>query len=318
MAGKRVIAVLAAVLLIAGAVVARRMLDDDESSTDRPSSARVACVIDLRSVCEQLDVGQVSITIEPYGTTLDAIGAGTGPDAWITFAPLDRLAAGPDGSATFGDSTALGSARLALAVRAERATPLAAACGGTVAWRCIGENAGRSWESLGGQTTWGSLTPGLDDPTTRATGLLTLGAATASYFGRTDFNAVDIDADDELLGWFSRLTRSVPDFVLDAGSALDPLATGRAVDLAGTSEAELVAIGAAQSSRFTVTYPEPMARADAVLVIAQDGDVPESLTAAATAAFDGAPGWTPTPADPGGVPSAGVLRTLLDLWTSIR
>lgn len=318
MAGKRLVAVLAAVLLIVGAVVLRRVMDDDDPSNGPDEPARVACSSDLRAVCEQLDVDGVAVAIEPWSTTVAAVAAGEGPDAWITLAPVHRLAAGPGGEVAFGEAVPLGSAPLAMAVRAERAETLASACDGATTWRCVGDNAGRPWEELGGQETWGNLAPGVDDPTSSATGLLTLGAAAASYFGRSDFNSVDIDADDEFLGWYTRLVRAIPSFVLDAESALDALATGRAIDLAGTSDAGLAELGAAPSSRFTVTYPEPMARADAVLVVAGDGDVPSALANDANTGFTETAGWQPTPDTPNGIPSAGALQTLLDLWDSIR
>lgn len=321
MAGKRVVAVLAAALLVTAALLVRRALDDGPDgggATDGGSTARVVCITDLEAVCDALDVRGVTTAVEPYTATLDAFAAGNGPDAWVTVAPLDRLAVGPDGEAVLGDPLPLASTQLALAVRAERTEALTSACGGAISWRCIGEHAGQPWAALGGQSTWGSLAPGHDDPATRASGLLTLGIAAASYFGRSDFNSVDMDADDEFLGWFSRLVRAVPAFVLSAGSALDPLATGRAVDLAGTTDADLATLGGAQSSRFGVTYPEPMGRADAVLVIAADADVPTTLPDAALASARTAPGWTPPTDGPSGLPSAGVLRTLLDLWTSIR
>jgi len=192
------------------------------------------------------------------------------------------------------------------------------ACGGAVTWNCIGENAGQPWSSLGGDATWGDLAPGHDNPTERGAGLLTMGNAAASYFGSTTFNAVDIDADTGFVGWFSRLERAVPAFVFAADSALDTLATGRAVDLVGSTDAELTSLGAAPPDRFTVAYPEPVARADAVLVNSTAGGAPIRLAEELRQALLATPGWIATPGDPNGLPSAGVLRTLLDLWESLR
>ncbi|MGD9702214.1 MAG: hypothetical protein AB7Q42_13570 [Acidimicrobiia bacterium] len=321
MAAKRVIAVLAAVLLIVGAVFLRRAIDDpDEDGPDRPSGggATVACIQDLADACRDIDLGDVDVVVESFSETLADVAGGTGPDAWITFAPLERLAVDELGALAFGDPEVLGSTRLALASRPERVTALAGTCGGAVTWTCIGESAGQPWSSLGGDATWGDLAPGHDDPTQRATGLLTMGSAAAAYFGSTTFNAVDIDADPGFLGWFSRLERSVPSFVFSADSALDTLATGRAVDLVGASDAEVARLGTAQSERFTVAYPEPVGRADAVLVISTQGDVPAGLAGELRDALLATPGWVATPGEPNGIPSAGVLRTLLDLWESLR
>jgi hypothetical protein len=330
MAAKRVLAALAAALLIVGAVIIRRAIDDPSGATTSdgtaadPSAAgtTIACIDDLAVVCASLagDLGRDGdMVIEPFTTTLTAIAAGEAPDAWVTFAPLDRLAVDAEGALAFGDEpVALASTRLALATRAEREPLLAAACGATVSWQCIGERAGEPWSSFGGQATWGNLAPGHDNPSRRALGLLTIGAAAAAYFESTTFNAIDIDADPGFLGWFSSLERAVPSFVLGADAAIDTLATGRAVDVVGTSEAEVARLGAAPTSRFVVTYPEPVGRADAVLLSGPDARLPEGLADDLRQALLATPGFTATPPEPNPIPSAGVLRTLLDLWESIR
>ena len=321
MAAKRVIAVLAAALLVIGAVFVRRTIDDsDDGDTTDPSGGdvTVVCIEDLADVCRLIDSGGIDIVIQSLTQTLAAVAAGQGPDAWITFAPLERLAVDETGVEAFEDPTALASTRLVVVSRAERDAVLVAACGGAVTWNCIGENAGQPWSSLGGDATWGDLAPGHDNPTERGAGLLTMGNAAASYFGSTTFNAVDIDADPGFIGWFSRLERAVPAFVFAADSALDPLATGRAVDLVGTTDAELAGLGAAPPDRFTVAYPEPVARADAVLVNSTAGGAPIRLADELRQALLATPGWIATPGDPNGLPSAGVLRTLLDLWESLR
>ncbi|MFM2078341.1 MAG: hypothetical protein RJA49_2231 [Actinomycetota bacterium] len=324
MAAKRVVALLAAALLIVGAVLIRRTIDHrgasagDTTSVDATREQAVTCVEDLTELCATLRVKGLTVKVEPLTTTLDAIAAGAGPTAWVTFAPIDQLAVGPDGTVAYGAAVPLASTRLSLATRAERADVLAAACGGAITWTCIGKRSGDAWTALGGEASWGNLAPGHDNPSRRALGLLAMGSASASYFGSTTFNAVDLDADPGFFGWFSRLERGIPAFVPNAATALDPLATGRAVDSVGSTEAAVTGVAAAPASRFIVTYPDPVGRADAVLVIANGSSLPSRVGSDLSSALLATPGWTPTPSEPTGIPSAGVLRSLLDLWTTLR
>ena len=104
MAAKRVFAVLAAALLVIGAVFLRDAIDDsDGDDTTAPSGGdvTVACIEDLADVCRQVDGGGVDIVIQSFSATLDDLAAGRGPDAWVTFSPLERLAVDAAGAAPF-------------------------------------------------------------------------------------------------------------------------------------------------------------------------------------------------------------------------
>jgi Bacterial extracellular solute-binding protein len=322
MAVKRLLALIAAALLIAGAIVLRSTMDDtsadasDGSSTGSDANGTViTCAPDLADECRATarKMNDLAVIVEDVTTTLDRIAAGEQVDSWVTFAPLERLAVGPDGQPYFGTPTPLASSPLAIVMPTDRATVLAAAC--DITWRCIGENAGDAWSDIGGPSTWGDLTAGHDDPARRALGLAVMGAAASSFFGGTGFNSTDIDADPDFFGWFSRLERSAPPFVVQSDSALAALVTRPGLSLVGTSGEEIAAIESAQLDRFTVTYPEPMVRAQAVLASRAGVDVSDEITGGLSETLLDS-GWEAPGDGATGLPSAGALRTLLDLWRS--
>ena len=197
--------------------------------------------------------------------TLAAVAAGQGPDAWITFSPLERLAVDETGVEAFEDPTALASTRLVVVSRAERDAVLVAACGGAVTWNCIGENAGQPWSSLGGDATWGDLAPGHDNPTERGAGLLTMNNArrpTSDRRRSTPWTSTPILASSAgSAGWSGLSLRSCsPPTRHSTRWPPGGRSTSSARPMPSSPD------WAAPPDRFTVAYPEPVARTGAVLV----------------------------------------------------
>lgn len=315
---RRVLAIVAAIALVVGAINIRRSWDDgddpaapDDTSTSPESgdSNVIACLDDLAEWCRQLDLDGGTLRIEPWADTVASFTGADAPAAWVTFSPLADLATG------YTAETPVASTELVVAARSDRSQALVATCGTDSLWTCIGEQAGAGWTDLGGEASWGKVLPGLSDPTTDAVGLLTLGAAATSFFGRTDYGSTEIDSDTDFFGWFVPLVRAIPDDALD-----DPLALllrrPSAVGIVGTTEQHHAQLAGSRASDFPATYPGPMARADVVVTVRDGADVPrigEPLAATLLAA-----GWDAPSADPDGLPSGRALVRLQGLWKETR
>ncbi|MEZ5258670.1 MAG: hypothetical protein R2705_17780 [Ilumatobacteraceae bacterium] len=221
MIAKRILALLAAIALVIGAIAVRRSWDDgsrDATTTDGASptsaplgAADVACITDLATIC----AGVTGATVEPWTVTSERLTDDSGPDVWITVAPLDRL------MADAGDIRILATTRLVVIGRNGRAEAMQSACepADFALWRCIGDAAGQSWSSWGGDASWGFVAPGVSDPGQTAFGALALGALSTGYFATPTFSSRDISADDGFVDWYATAVRNVP----DAGLS-DPLA----------------------------------------------------------------------------------------------
>lgn len=355
---KRVFALLGAIGLIAAAVLVRGLIDGDiggddpgGGGSDAPKTEfTIVCVTELASVCDQLreENDKLAVRVEEAQTTLDTLiasdldPAAAGFDGWLTVNPYPAQVTEQRERALLGPALGEGAGVLARSPMAivgwnDRLEPLAAACGGTVSWRCIGEQAGQPWSSVGGQELWGAVKPGQANPAETATGLLTVSQATASYFGSSNFASNDF-GDPAFEAWFSRLERAVPSYPIPPRTPLDDmLSLGQSTfDVAGSPEA--IAAPAVARSRYssnlTLLYPDPMVTADVVLVPLQgapnDEDVSELAESSTlrAALLDG--GWRvpgsplPASADPGlalpdsdGLPRPGVVEALRDKWLEV-
>ena len=219
----------------------------------------------------------------------------------------------------------------------DRAAALAPACqDGQITWRCIGELAGRPWVTLAqGQPAWGAVKPGHSDPATTGEGLLVIGQAASSYFGRSDLTLDDY-ADDGFLEWFGRLENAVR--LTD--SPFEQMLVGGAAlyDLVGTTEAEagpeLARASRDRREQVDLLYPSPVATADVVyapvagadgaddlrdLVTGDDGRAALARTGWRVDGEDRAPGVRATPRLPATdeLPDAGSLEALLDTWREV-
>ena len=324
---KRIAAAVVAVGLVVGAVLIRRSWDDNSSSStgstgSTPSRTTapvgtepvVACISDLADVCNSLSVPGVTIRVEDWATTLTSFTTTSGPNpapaAWITFDPLPTLVPKITGT------TPVGISDLIAVAKADRSAAAVAACGADQFWTCIGNNAGGSWTTLGGQAGWGKVLAGFADPNTSTTGLVSLGAAASAFFGNASFGSTQIDASDSFFAWFSRMAGSVP-----AEALADPLPLllqrPSAVGVVATTRAEYALLAAKRTDAFPATYPGPMARAEVVLAVT-DGNLPSGLAGSLAAALEAA-GWEqPAAGAATGLPSAVTLVRLQQLWKETR
>ncbi len=346
----RLIAVVTAVALVLGALAVRNNLDDegDAGAGNADGPIRLVCARELADACGDLEGGDVSVVVEDASTTADRLAGGNGRpdlDAWLTIDPWPAMV--EDARARAGAEPVLASTSdvlarspLVIVAKADRADVLARACATTsVEWSCVGQHAGASWASLGGDETWGSVRPGHLSPDTSASGLAVLAQASASYAGRADLSANDLD-DPAYRRWLTTLERSVPTFTPSASSPVEEVLQRPTYDVVGTTEADATTTLERSPGRrgsLTIFYPQPMVTADVVLVSVGGGALPDSLGSDASRALAGA-GWrdagtggSPPAGAPlsngepvlaslpasSGLPSAGTLAALRRVWQEV-
>jgi hypothetical protein len=335
----RLLAFVAAIAMVVGAVAVRNRLDAREERAT--TVLRLVCATELGPACEAMAedeaAGRLEVTTEAAAVTTgrlmsaeDGAAAARALDGWLVTAPWPAIVAEGRGRAGLeplvSPGPVLARSPVVLAVWPERASVLARHCRiSAVGWRCLGDNAGRSWTEIGGQPTWGPVKPGHVEVAT-ATGLTVVGGATAGYFGRSDLARADLD-DDGYRDWLTRLERSSRSGSPSPFEAM--LLTGRAAfDAVGTVEAEAGPLLArsAGAEKPELIYPAPVATADVVLgtvrgrrsqLVAEvvAGNAGRKALAAGGWRVEGqppAPGVRRTPPLPGasGLPSPGVLEAL--------
>lgn len=346
---RRALAIIVVVGMIALALFIRsRGQEAKQTAADEKAKATLYCAKELDAVCEKLKADDRNLTVvtEDANRTLATLSATdfnrstTRIDGWLAPQPYldlvneNRSRAGVE--PLFGPpSRVLARSPVVLVGWSDRLKALAPRCGGQVSWKCLGENAGTGWSDLGGQATWGELRPVVPAPDRSATGLLTAGEATASYFGNSSFATNDL-SDPAFRDWLNRLATESAGVSLSGLSPIDKmLSAGPAsLDVAGALEAQ-AAPAVAKSrdkDRLTILYPSPLATADVVLAPISGSEpggrlqqVLESDAAAKAFAgngwrVDGQPlgtGLSPTVAlpDGNGLPKAGVLQALGTTWT---
>jgi hypothetical protein len=325
---KRLGALVAAIAMVALAWAVRDLVIDDATSGDgngdAPETVRLLCATELEPVCGQSGGPGVTVELEDPGATADRLAelpAGDDPgfDAWLVDGPWaamvadDRQFGGQDGTVLGEPSVVLARSPAVLVVQDGRRAELEQACGGAIGWRCVGEQAA-------------TLRIGLTAPD-RGDGLVPLAEATAGFFGATDYSTVDFE-EPGFRSWFDSITRLSRSGSVRLG---DRSALAAAVSQAGTFNV----VGALESQTATLLrgrdgwstlYPEPMSIAEVQLVprAGLDAeDVLDRLDRAALSEALFAQGWRtadgqldPVVAipDSAGLPSAGVLNALRDLW----
>lgn len=348
---KRLAAILAAVAMIALALFVRGRLDDDSGSdggSATTTAGTLVCVTELDAVCRELAGrhSDLTVRVEDAATTEKALVSSSfdlsNPpfDAWLTLQPFPAMVSEQRSRALLPAALEDPSATLArspfvVAVWNDRRVALDGACAGGITWRCIGEQAGRPWDDIGGSVAWGNVKPSHSSPESTASGLLVLAQASGSYFGRSDFARNDFDGDPGFGAWFEQLERAIPSFPVPPRTPLDEmLSIGPSVfDLTGATEAAAgPAIAASRDKdRLSILYPSPATVAEVVVVPVADaslgGRVSRLLQSSEVAGLMAQAGWRvegqPTadgvdaavslPDDPG-VPRAGVLEALRALW----
>jgi hypothetical protein len=347
---RRVLALVAALVIVGAGFGIRALIDGGNGggSADGPSDARpsLLCAAEL-GVCDALansNLG-IDVTVAPAGISTDQLSTQDpgelGYDGWLTFGREAEIARDRRVRAglppTVGrPSDPIGRSPLVLAVWKDRAAVLEAHCGRTLDWRCIGDVAGASWSSIGGEPAWGSVKPGHSDPTVNGDGLLVIGQAASQFFGRSDLSRDDYE-DDAFLEWFGRLERSIR---FDPGSPFERMLVGGPAiyDVVGTTESEagplLAGASADRQAQLRLLYPAPVASADAVYVPiagAPEADaLGEVLTGDDGRAALAQAGWrvegetrakgvrsTPVLPTRANLPTAGSLEALLETWREV-
>ena len=320
----RLLAFAAAVAMVVGALAIRNRMDEDEVS--RSTALRLLCAPELIDVCgvvANTDEAEVILTTEAVGATVDRLrnAPEANFDAWLTPGPFPQMVQELRRSQSqlrplFDRvSPRLAQSPVVIVGWKDRLAALSTKC--EVGWKCVGSAAGQPWSSVGGPATWGSVTTSLTDPTHSAAGLVTLGAATAGYFGRSGLSTEDLDGDDAFGTWISQLGRNNAGVDISAMLAAGP---SLVAFVAGLEQALKPVVDAASSDRrnqVSVIYPSPVASAEVVLGIADDrrgGRLLELLRDdAARKAFTDE-GWRPPGTGPSGLPSPGLLSVLRSRW----
>lgn len=347
---KRLAALVFAVLLVGLAIFVRGRLDDEGGSTangGEGGSATLVCVTELDAVCRELDRrhDDLTVRIEDEATTQATLVSASFDlddpplDAWLTLQPFPDLVAEQRArglqAPVFGDtSESLARSPLVIAIWNDRRAALETSCANGLDWRCIGDLGGRAWAEVGGSESWGTVKPSHSLPDLTASGLLVLSQATSSFFQTSDFARNDFDLPG-YRPWFEQLERSIPSFPQPPRTPLDEmLSKGPSVfDLAGSLESAAgPAIARSRDrDRLSILYPSPAAVTDLVVApiidssrggrvtrLLQSDDTAEVLAAAGWR-VDGQPlteGLDPDLSlpDTSGVPRAGVLDALRQLW----
>ncbi|MEY2477155.1 MAG: hypothetical protein QOG87_2470 [Actinomycetota bacterium] len=269
----RLLALAAAVAMVVGALAVRNRMDDDKVS--RSTELRLLCATELEAACDAIEDdpdSSVTVTVEEVGTTLDRLAEAdvAGFDGWLTPGPFPQMVRETrkaDGHTALIDrvSRPLARSRVVIAMWKERATALATRCvDRAVEWKCLGDAAGRPWKDVGGRDTWGSVKTALPDPTTTAAGVVTLGAATATFFGQPDVGSLDINESDAYGAWLNNLKTAnvnvdVARMLAAGGPSIADAAAGLEVSVKPVVDA------AAASAEVSLIYPSPVATADVFL-----------------------------------------------------
>jgi hypothetical protein len=294
---RRLLAFVVAAAMVAGSLYVRSRIDDDNDrgATAAPSALRVVCSTELRAACDELGGA-----VEDAGATADRLVASDDPpiDAWIVPDPwpalVDVRRQQQQRDPLFGDAVVVASTRLGIVTwKGDVACPV------PVTWKCVGEEGARA---------------GHADPARDGVGLLTLGNAVASFFGRTDLSTTDLD-EPGFDAWFAQLEQRGT----INGDALNLLFSSRGAlyDAVAVTEVDVrdVVEKAADRKRVKVSYPARMATAGAVVAARRGVQVDPDVRAKAAGALVAA-GWA-RGGTSAGIPDAGFLDALLERWREV-
>lgn len=341
---KRLVAVLGAVAMIGAAVLVRGAITSDGGGGGGGGGAaddgetRLICVTELEAACTALaaEDDTISFDVEEAGATAARL---TNPafrpsesdiDGWLTLEPwpglvdLRRDIAG-DNPVLGEPSDVVATSPLDIVGPTARLDPLINdVCDAepeSPVWRCLGDNAGASWASAGGDAAFGNINVGYADPTDSATGLLLLGQSSAEYFDAVNGQTfARNDFDPAFQTWLSDLNDSDPK-VSTSGSPLDQLLRVGVSSWDAVGDVDWVAeekvAGSRDEDALTVTYSSFMlAEAVAVPIVGRDipdftdGDFRNVLV---EAGYEN-PAYDVDPATSVTAISAGVYQALIEEW----
>jgi hypothetical protein len=332
---KRLGALAAAVAMVAGAWALRDATTDDGgggggsgsgSGSGAPAVLRLRCATELKAVCDGVAKNRddVRVTIEDPGTTADALARietdeDPGFDAWLVAGPWgamaadDRAFAGLDGEVLGEPSRVLARSPAVIVVQSARRNEVAAACRGTIAWACVGEQAG-------------TLRVGLTAPD-RGDGLIPLAGAAADRLDTTEYSSVDFE-EPGFASWLDGLSTSATVRLGDRSALAAAVGQAGTFSVVGALEAEASRLLRDREDWVTI-YPDPMTTADVQLVPREGVDADEALDRLDPSRLIdalAAEGWRIDGAEPDGavdapelpetanLPGPGVLNALKGLW----
>lgn len=341
---KRLVAVLGAVAMIGAAMLIRGAITSDGGGGGGggggadDGETHLICATELEAACTALADEDDSITfeVEEAGVTAEHL---TDPafrpsqsdiDGWLTLQPwpglvdLRRDLAG-DNPVLGEPSDVIATSPLDIVGPTARLDPLINdVCDAepeSPVWRCLGDNAGASWASAGGDAAFGNINVGYADPTQSATGLLILGQSSAEYFGAfggTTFARNDFDPAFQT--WLSDLNDSDPK-VSTSGSPLDQLLRIGVASWDAVGDVDWVAkekvAGSRDEDALTVTYSSFML-AEAVAVPIAGHELPDFTdggfrSALSDAGYDN-PTYDVDPANSVSPINDGVYQALIEEW----
>lgn len=307
---QRVLAVIGAVVLVLVAVVVRSAIDDGGGSGGGPArndEVVLVCVPELTAACDA--VPGATVVLEDSAVTAESIRGGTVDetwDAWMTTSAWVEVVASraPD---QVGEVESLASSPVVVGAVPSRADALNETCAGTNVWRCLGDNAEKPWETIGGDLRWGPLRTGLPDADT-GTGLPVLASVVSGYFDGTDFATNDFDTSN-LRPWLGQL----------AGRSLDgptnPLirmvTRPGSFSAAASTEVEALSV----LNRVALIDTAPPVLAVAVLVDLPGGDPLPDPSHPRDALLQA--GWREALGPPTPLLKPGVMAALHTLWTEV-
>lgn len=334
---RRLLALAVAIGLVLGAWQVRARLLEPSGAAAAPDDLRVACARELAAVCDALDTSSPAL-VEEARTTVERFAEPDLPfDVWLTLAPWPELGAAARARANQPEvaehpTAVVARSPVILAAHSDRITAMEDACDGAVTWRCLGDQAGVPWVDRGGEPGWGRVKVGLDSPSDRAVGLLTLLQVTSSYFDGADFNTRSLESPD-YFAWISNLAARA-DAPVDQTPLERMLLTGSAeLEFVGVLEATAVSLlerAPGRAGQIVLRRPEPVVTADVVAVGYGAGAQAAAAEIAAQAAGPLADaGWrvagvaqpseleTAALPENNGVPSAAVLEALQRTWDEV-
>ena len=333
---KRLGALVAAVLLVVVALWVRGRLGGEgiELGGGDPTGT-VICSTELARACERLreDHSEISVRVEAAGVTAQSLAttpADADFDVWLvphTYAAVagELFRANPGPGPLGAASKPIAHSRLAFFVHQSRAEAFNRHCANTPGWGCLfSAVSADSWQTIGGEPTWGKVKPYMPDPL-EAAGLLALGGAAAGVIP-SPLDGPTIRDHAPFAGALDSFKRArVLAGQPSTGALQRMLAAGPSVaDVVITLAADGNRFGSASASKATVLYPAPVVSAEAVAVPRRGSESAESLiellTGDAGREALTSTGWDPgpAPADQKNSPSVGSHIVLRQIWEEIR
>ncbi len=319
---KRFVAVLAAVVMIGAGLWIRSAREQKTVATGSSGGSarevKVACVTELQDACIAAAAvdSRIDLRIEDAAATAVSIAQGRADlDGWITLEPWGQIANELAGSNVVQENpAAMGNTQLVLAMVKERAAALAQTCpAATIDWNCLVQHLDQPWSTVpGADPLWGSITLGLPDRDT-AVGLLLLGSAASTFFGRSDFATNDFSQPgfDQFRAAVVRAEKESPPFTQFVQQF------PAAYSAVGATEADTTTGLGVHAPDVQIIRGDPAATTGAVGYTlarsAHDGEVKAFALSRAMRDALASEGWSPDGPPGNGLPNPGVLLALSDL-----